>query len=152
MKRRHMMFAAALTALAAVAAASLPAIAGGRAADLVKVEAPFVRLTPPGQSTTGAFMNLKNADSRDHKLVSAASPAARVVELHEHTHEGGVMRMRPVKEILVKAKGETKLAPGGYHVMMIGLVKPLSDGELVPITLTFEDGSTLKLDAPARKP
>lgn len=142
-------------ALIAAAFATLTAgaaFAGGGVESRITVEAPFVRLMPPAQPSTGAFMVLKNADDKDHKLVKADSPAAKVVELHEHVNEGGVMKMRPVKDIDIKARGEAVLKPGGLHVMLIGLVRPLNEGEPVSITLTFEDGSKKQISAPVKKP
>jgi hypothetical protein len=136
----------ALTALASLA------LAGGTAAERIAVDAPYVRLMPPGQPNTGAFMTLRNADERDHKLVKAESAAAKVVELHEHVHEGGMMKMRPVEAIAIKARGTAVLEPGGLHVMLIDLVKPLKEGEKVALTLTYEDGSSAKVEAPVRRP
>ncbi|MDD5330433.1 MAG: copper chaperone PCu(A)C [Sulfuricella sp.] len=127
-----------------------PALAGS-AADSISASDPFVRMVPPGMATSGAFMLLKNADDKDHKLMKADSPVAKAVELHTHTNEGGVMKMRPVKDIEIKAKGEATLKPGGLHVMLIGLKQELKEGDSVPITLTFEDGSSKKVDAPVRK-
>lgn len=136
----------AFTALASLA------LAAGTAAERVVVEGPYVRLLPPGQPNTGAFMTLRNGDDRDHRLVKAESAAAKVVELHEHVHEGGMMKMRPVKAIEIKARGKTVLEPGGLHVMLIDLVRPLKEGENVSFTLTYEDGSSAKLEAPVRRP
>jgi hypothetical protein len=130
--------------------ATAPALAGS-AADGMSASEPFVRMVPPGTANTGAFMVIKNADDKDHKVVKADSPAAKVVELHTHTNEGGVMKMRPVKDIDVKAKGEAVLKPGSLHVMMIGLKQDLKEGDSVPITLHFEDGSSKELKAPVRK-
>lgn len=126
------------------------ALAGG-AADHISVADPYVRMAPPGQNVTAAYLVLKNADARDHRLVKADSPAAKVVELHTHISEGGVMKMRPVKDIEIKAKGETALKPGGLHIMLID-VKPMHEGESVPLNLQFEDGSSKKIDATVRKP
>lgn len=127
----------------------LPALAGE--ADLSVADA-YVRMVPPGTPTTGAFMTIKNAGSADRKLVRADSPAAKTVELHNHINDNGVMKMRQVKEIEVKAKGQAELKPGSYHVMLIDLKAPLKDGETVPVTLTFDDGSTRKVDAPVKRP
>lgn len=135
------LLASGLTALAA------PAFA----ADL-SVSHPFVRAVPPSQKVTGAFMTIKNAGSADHKLVGVASPAAATVELHTHINDNGVMKMRPVKEIEIKAGGEAVLKPGGYHIMLIDLKQPLKEGEQVPVTLKFDDGSTLQVDAPVERP
>lgn len=126
-------------------------VLAGSAAESVSVNEPFVRMVPPGMTNTGAFMVLRNADSKDHKLVKAESPVVKAAELHTHTNEGGVMKMRPVKDIEIKAKGEAVLKPGSLHVMLIGLKQDLKEGDNVAITLTFEDGSSKKVEAPVRK-
>lgn len=138
----------ALAGLSTVFAASALA---GNAADNISVSDPYVRAVPPGQPNSAAFLVLKNADSADHSLVKAASPAASVVELHTHVQEGGMMKMRPVEKIDIKAGSEAVLQPGGLHIMMIDLTKPLSPGDNVPITLTFEDGSSKSIEAPVQK-
>lgn len=117
------------------------------AADQISVDKPYVRLLPPGVQTTGAFMVIRNAGDKDVKLVKADNPASRVTELHTHLNEGGIMKMRPVAAIEVKAKGEALLQPGGLHIMLIDLKAPLKEGDVVPITLGFDDGSSKKVDA-----
>lgn len=129
--------------------AAAPALAGG-AADEIAVLDPYVRLVPHGQKQTAAYFTLRNGGRTGHALVKAASPAARAVELHTVVHEGGMMKMRPVPRIEVKAGGETRLQPGGLHVMLIGLTRPLQEGASVALTLTFEDGSTRQIAAPVR--
>jgi hypothetical protein len=148
-KSMKLTIAATLAALALTASA--PLFAAGSAADNVTVDNPYVRLVPPGQAVTGAFMVFRNGDDKDHQVVKADSPASRVAELHTHINEGGMMKMRPVKDIEVKAKGEATLQPGGLHIMLIDLKKPLKEGENVAISVTFEDGSSKKFEAPVRK-
>ena len=105
------------------------------AADQVAVQDPYVRLAPPNAPATGAFMVIKNNGDKDVKVVKADNPASRVTELHTHLNEGGVMKMRQVPAIDIKAKGEAVLKPGGLHVMLIDLKEPLQEGGTVPITL-----------------
>ena len=141
MKSLHRQFAAALlTALA------LPAFAQVSATDA------WVRGTVPGQQATGAFMNLQSAS--DAAIVSAASPVAKVVEIHEMAHEGGMMKMRAIDRLPLPAGKKVELKPGGYHVMLMALTGPIKEGESVPITLTVEskDGrrSTVEVKAMAR--
>lgn len=130
---------------------STGALATG-AADSVSAVDPYVRLAPPGAPATGAFMVLKNAGDKDVKVVKAESPVAKVTELHTHINEGGVMKMRQVPAIDIKAKGEAELKPGGLHVMLIDMKAPLKEGDQVAITLGFDDGSSKKIEAPVRKP
>ncbi len=117
----------------------------------LSVHTPYVRLMPPGIKTTGSFMLIKNDGNDDRRLISAESPAAKIVELHTHLNENGVMKMRPVPRIEVKAHGQTELKPGSFHVMLIDLTAPLKEGDKVPISLKFDDGSTVFLEAPVRK-
>jgi len=122
------------------------------AADMVTVNEPYVRLAPPNAPATAAFMVIKNAGDKDVKVVKADSPASKVTELHTHLNENGVMKMRPVAAIDVKSKGEAVLKPGGLHVMLIDMKAPMKEGDVVPITLTFDDGSSKKIDAKVVKP
>lgn len=141
-----------LTALAASAFLFAAPSFAGSAADDVSVSDAYVRLAPPGQAVTGAFMTFKNAGDKDHKIVKADNPASRVTELHTHTDEGGMMRMRQVKEIDIKTKGEAVLKPGGLHIMLIDLKQSLKEGENIEMTVSFEDGSSKKISAPVKKP
>lgn len=112
----------------------------------------YVRLVPQGVPTTAAFMTLKNGGNTDRRLLRVDSPVAKTVELHNHLNDNGVMKMRQVHEIQIRAGGQTDLRPGSYHVMMIDLKQPLQEGEKVPLTLSFDDGSSEKVDAIVRHP
>ena len=148
MKERLLMKKLSLLALGMMFSAGV--IAG--AADQVSVQNPYVRLAPPNAPATGAFMVIKNNGDKDVKVLKADNPVSRVTELHTHLNEGGVMKMRPVPAIEVKAKGEAVLQPGGLHVMMIDLKAPMKEGDVVPITLTFDDGSSKQIDAKVVRP
>lgn len=112
---------------------------------------PYVRLAPPGAQTTGAFMIIKNTGNVDRKLVNAESPAAKTLQLHNHFNENGVMKMRQVESIDVKANAQAELKPGSYHVMLIDMKAELKEGDSVPITLIFDDGTKSAITAPVRK-
>jgi len=139
-----------LPLLAAGLLLSAGALAGS--ADQVTVQAPYVRLAPPNAPATGAFMVIRNAGPADVKVVKADNPASRITELHNHINEGGVMKMRPVPDIDIKAGGEAVLQPGGLHVMLIDLKAPMKEGDVVPITLTFGDGSSKQIEAKVVRP
>ncbi len=134
-----------LTMLAAGLLFSAGVLAG--AADNVSVQDPYVRLAPPNAAATAAFMVIRNTGDKDVKVVKADNPVSKATELHTHLNEGGVMKMRPVPAIEIRAKGEAVLRPGGLHVMMIDLKAPMKEGDSVPITLTFDDGSSKQVDA-----
>jgi len=126
---------------------------GATAADSgLVVSDPYVRLMPPGSANTAAFMSISNRSGSDRRLLQAATPVARTVELHTHLDDHGVMRMRQVAAIDIPAGGRAELRSGGHHVMLIGLRQPLQEGERVPLTLRFDDGSTQKLEVPVRRP
>lgn len=118
----------------------------------VTVAEPWVRATVPAQKATGAFMQLKS--DADARLVSAASPVAGVVEIHEMVMDKDVMKMSPVDGLALPAGQAVELKPGGYHVMLMDLRGQVKEGDQVPLTLTVEnkDGSrqTIELTAPAR--
>ena len=105
-------------------------------AQSVEVNEAWVRGTVQGQSATGAFMDLTSKNNA--RLISASSPAAKTVEVHNMKVEGGVMKMYPVDGVDLPAGKTVKLAPGGYHVMLMGLNAPLQAGRSIPVKLTFE--------------
>lgn len=125
------------------------ALAAG-AADQIEIVNPYARAMPPGQPNSALFMTLKNHGNADHALVDASSPVAERVELHNHIHDKGVMRMRRVDRIRLPAGDSTALEPGGYHVMLIGLRQPLTPDAEVPFELSFADGSQTAAVAPVR--
>jgi copper(I)-binding protein len=96
----------------------------------------WVRGTVPAQKTTGAFVTLQSTD--DAKLVGVATPVARTAEIHESGMSAGTMRMRAVDSVALPAGRRVELKPGGYHVMLLGIAKPLGAGDKVPLTLTIE--------------
>ena len=138
-----------LTALFSAFAISGGAFADG-IADKVTVNAPYVRAVPPVVRTSAAFMQLHSSDAVERFLVSADSPAAGAVELHMHTMDDGVMRMRRIPHIHLPPDQTVSLEPGGLHIMLFDLKAPLSPGEKIPITLNFEDGSSKAVTATVR--
>lgn len=141
-----------IAALALAVASISTSVWAAGAADAVTVVDPYVRLAPPGAMATAAFMVLKNGGSKDVKLIKADNSASKITELHTHINEGGVMKMRQVPAIEIKARGETALQPSGLHVMMIDLKRPMKEGDKVAITLGFDDGSSKSIEAPVRMP
>lgn len=110
--------------------------AGGSWAQSVEVKDAWVRGTVPAQKATGAFMDITGKSAA--RLVAAESSVAGVVEIHNMTMKDGVMRMFPVDAIDVPEGKTVKLAPGGYHVMLMALKQQMKAGERVPLKLTFE--------------
>ncbi|MGH8419349.1 MAG: copper chaperone PCu(A)C [Pseudomonas sp.] len=139
-------------ALRRILAASLLAGVSLSAVAQTKVDDAWVRTTVPGQPSSGAFMRI-TADS-DSKLLSVASPAANNVQIHEMSMTNDVMRMGPVDSVPLPAGKTVSLDPDGYHVMLMGLVEQIKEGDQVPLTLTIEDDKgvreTVQVSAPAR--
>lgn len=99
----------------------------------VSVEDAWSRATAPGQDA--AMVDLSITSGQAATLVGVSSPACKAAELHSMTHEGGMMKMREVKEIELPAGKRVGLGESGYHLMLIGLKAPLKAGEAVPLTL-----------------
>jgi copper(I)-binding protein len=108
----------------------------GAAQAQVEVKGAWVRGMVESQKATGAFMSITS--TAPARLVAAQSPAAGKVEIHQTTMEGGVARMRPVEAIELPAGKAVELKPGGYHVMLMQVPRPLKEGETVPVTLIVE--------------
>ena len=115
---------------AIVAVWVLPALAQ------VDVAGAWARPTVPGQMGTGAFMTLTSKEGA--RVIGAASPVAGVVEIHEMAFEANVMRMRAIDALDLPAGRPVELKPGGYHVMLLDLKRPLKAGERIRIELRIE--------------
>jgi copper(I)-binding protein len=143
MKNIARIFACTATLLALLSA---PAHAQEiKAGDLV-ITQPWSRATPGGAKIAGGYLTIENKGTTPDRLVSAAGDIAGKVEIHEMAMNNGVMTMRPLDKGLVIEAGKTvKLAPGGYHVMLMDLKGPLKEGDKVPMTLQFEKAGTVML-------
>ena len=101
---------------------------------------------------TGAvYMTIKNTGNADDRLVAVATPVADRAQLHIEMNDNGIMKMRPLSAIDVKANSTVTLAPGGMHVMLIGLKQRLKEGQSFPMTLTFEKAGTLHVTVATQK-
>ena len=117
----------------------------------ISVTDAWARATMPGQPVSGAYMNIQ-ADA-DARLVGVSSPRVPDVEVHEMKMDGDVMRMREVKAIDLPKGKTVSLRPGGYHIMLMNLKKPIAAGEIIPLALVIEsDGKrqTVEVKAEAR--
>jgi copper(I)-binding protein len=103
----------------------------------VTIEKPWLRATVPGQTVAGAYMTLKSV--KPAALIAVRTPLTRDAELHEMTMENGVMKMRPVSRLDLPAGKAVELKPGGYHLMLMNIARPLHAGETVPLTLVIEE-------------
>ena len=113
----------------------------------LQIENAYTRATVPGQMAAGGFMKVENKGVVD-LLVSASSPAAGEVQLHEMAMEGNVMKMRQVKDIAVPAGGAVELKPGGMHLMFMNIKAPLVAGETIPVKLKFAKAGEVEVKFP----
>nr|QXF14406.1 hypothetical protein BCCFPMHH_00009 [uncultured bacterium] len=120
-------------------------------AQSLSIDNPYVRATPPHAKNSAAFLTLINNSDKTIKLVAASSDIAERVELHNHIHQDGMMKMRQVETISVLANSSTKLQPGSYHVMFLGLKQELNEGQVVNIKLYFDNGDEVSVKAPIKK-
>ncbi|WP_353433119.1 copper chaperone PCu(A)C [Polynucleobacter sp. MWH-UH23A] len=116
--------------------------------DAIKIEGAYTRATAPGQQVAGGFMKIDNKGNVADQLLSASSPAAGEVQLHEMAMDGNVMRMRQVKDIAVPAGGSVELKPGGYHLMFMNLKGPFAAGQTVPVKLKFAKAGEVEVKMP----
>jgi len=106
------------------------------ASSQVQVKDAWARPALPGQNATGAFMSLLSSDGA--RLLGVSSPVAGLAEVHEMVMDGNVMKMRPVPVLELPAGKTVELKPGGYHVMLMELKRPLAAGEKVRLELRLE--------------
>jgi copper(I)-binding protein len=143
-------FSAKLAFAALLIAAAIPAFAQGTGTS-IKVEDPYARATPAGARTGAVYMTLDNSAKDADRLTGASSDVAAQVQIHEMSVVNGIMQMREVAGGLpIPAGGSAVLAPGSYHVMLIGLKKPLMAGETFPLTLRFEKAGTISVTVPVK--
>lgn len=114
----------------------------------LKVVNAWARPTVAEQMATGAYMKITS--SQDGMIVGVTSSVAEVSEIHEMKMEGDVMRMRAVENIPVKAGSTVELAPGGYHVMLMGLNQAVSDGKAFEIKVQFAGSDGSKVEIPVQ--
>lgn len=110
----------------------------------------YFRLMPPGRSVSSAYMLLNNTSKHESVLVSMQSDQAERVELHEHSHSDGMMRMRKLDKLTIAAGESVRLAPGGYHLMLFGLQDGLTQDDIVTVELSFDSGKSVIVNAKAR--
>lgn len=117
----------------------------------ITVQDAWIRGIPPSATTTAAFMTIHNAGSDDAILKSADCEVAETVQIHTMEQVGEIMKMKEVSELRIPANGQAILAPKGYHIMLIGLVRPIKEGESIPLSLNFADRATVVVDAVVKK-
>lgn len=125
----------------AVTVAALPAVA----AAAIVIDQPQVRASIGQQKTSAAYMSVRNTGPDTDRLVSARCDCAESVSIHQTRTGGGVASMVPLKEVTVPARTVVRFVPGGRHLMLIGVKKPIAAGDKPVIELRFEKAGVLRV-------
>jgi hypothetical protein len=115
----------------------------------VKISDVWSRATAPGQEV--GMVGMIITSNKNAKLIAVSSTASTTSEIHSMSMDNGVMKMRQIENLPLAAKQAAELGPGGNHLMLIGLKKPLKEGNKVALTLTveFDDKSTETINTSA---
>jgi len=116
----------------------------------LEVSDAWARATPGKAETGVAYLTIRSPTS--DRLVSASSPVAKKAELHTMEMAGMVMKMRPLAGLDIPAGQPVTLKPGGEHIMLLGLNRPLREGQSFPLTLNFEKAGTRTVTVAVEKP
>ena len=120
-------------------------------ASTVTVTGAVCRPTPNGRQATGCYLTL--TASVDDRLLSVTSTVGTRAQIHESRIESGMMMMRQLEAGLPLPAGESvQLAPGGNHIMLLGVGTPLRAGDTVPLTLTFTSAAPVEVTATVGQP
>jgi hypothetical protein len=111
----------------------------------IRIMKPWSRPLPAVSVNGAAYMTIMNKGATPDRLLSVSTPAARKAELHNHTMEGGLMKMRPVGAMEIAPGNAAALQPGGLHIMLMGLAEPLVEGHSFPLTLNFERAGNIEV-------
>ena len=113
----------------------------------IDISRPWARTSPGIEGQAGGFFTVTNKGGEADLLVAAASPAAARIDIHGIRVVGSVITMRSMeKGLRVPPDTAITLKPRGYHLLLQDLTRPLSKGERVPVTLTFEKAGTRQID------
>jgi copper(I)-binding protein len=125
-------------------------VVSGTAAAAVTVSAPWLRATPPGVSVGAGYATLSNDGDQARKIVRVETAVASSAMIHSMKSDQGMMQMRELDGLTVPAHGSVQLAPGSYHLMLMGLKQPLVSGQSATLVFVLDDGTQLKADFPVR--
>lgn len=109
----------------------------------------WIRATP-GSDVAAAYLTLHNQGTQPISITGVRSARAREAMIHASTLVNGQSRMRPQEHVALAAGETLRFAPGGLHIMLQGLTRPLSPGEDVPIELLLEGGGSVVVTARVR--
>lgn len=134
-----------ILAAATFAAFAFPAFAHEQQIGNLLLHHAWARATPAGAKTGAVYVRIDNHGMEADRLIGVAGAIAAKVEVHNMTMSGDTMQMGPAGEVEIPSHGSVALEPHGLHIMLMGLTKPLNEGDTFPVTLTFEKAGSVDL-------
>ena len=125
---------------------SLFLISSANAASSIKIENTWSPEAPPVVKVMAGYMKIHNLSNKDIKVQSAKSNLFNKVEIHLTQMKNGMMNMIKQESLNIEAKSHIELKPGGLHMMLMGRLKPISKGSVIPVTLTFDNGEKININ------
>ena len=113
----------------------------------IAVSEAWVRASLGQSPTTAAYLKIENRGTVEDRLVSISTPVAAMAHLHESVSKNGIMQMQAVNSMVIKPGQTITFAPGGLHIMVMNLNSTLKSGQVVPLTVRFEQAGEIKIDA-----
>jgi len=118
------------------------------AGDGLRVERPWARAATSLMRPAAAYLTVINGTDKQVTLTGASSPAAGMTMIHKTVMDGSVMKMEPAGEIVIAAGKRFVFKPGGYHIMLMHLKKPIKEGDTFQLSVEFAGGKTLDVKVP----
>ena len=116
--------------------------------DELLIENAWVREGPPRATVLAGYLTIKNTSATPYTLIEVSSPQFDLVEMHESYEKGGMARMRQLSTLPIPANGELKLAPNGYHLMLMDPNQRIHAGMTVDLILKFDSLKPIQISAP----
>lgn len=109
-----------------------------------------IKELPPGQARAAVYMTLTNSAASDRHILNIEADIAGQAEVHRHSYENGMMKMRHVAHAQVPAGGSLVFEPGGYHIMLLDIAEPPAVGTEFSVTMAFDGGESLTFPVEVR--
>ena len=115
------------------------------------IEGAFARASLGHGKNSAAYLSIRNHASKDDYLIDVKTNVAAMTSLHNHINDKGIMKMRAVKQIVIPRDGSIRLQPGGFHIMLMGLKKPLVEGDKFDLKLVFKNAGNIMCSVIVKK-
>jgi copper(I)-binding protein len=117
----------------------------------ISFKAPWIRAMPPMAMTTAGYVEIHNSSYVADKLLKVWSSEVESIEIHQTKQDGNMLKMLPADNTSVPPKGKLVMQPGGYHLMMMGIKKPLIENEIIKVSFEFETAGIIDMNFPILK-